>query len=57
MARKDKTTDHSKCRNSNRSVAAAQRDGRCPTCDGRKELISNFAGKHAHVPCPECQDR
>lgn len=53
MARKN--TDHGTCRNSNRSIEAAKRDGLCPTCDGRGELISNFGGKHTHVPCPDCR--
>ncbi|GAA2726731.1 hypothetical protein [Actinocorallia aurantiaca] len=49
--------DHTGCRNSDRSIEDAQRDGACPTCDGAGQLLSTFGGRHVHVPCPECARR
>jgi hypothetical protein len=42
------------CRNSPISPSEAIRLGLCPDCGGRRELITDFAGVHKHVPCQRC---
>lgn len=42
------------CTNSDEDPGEAEAHGRCYMCTGRKELITNFGGKHVHVPCGEC---
>jgi hypothetical protein len=42
------------CTNSDVSPSEAQARGLCGWCAGRKELVTNFGGKHKHVPCGQC---
>lgn len=42
------------CANSDMDDDEAKARGVCVWCCGRKELITNFGGKHVHVPCPKC---
>lgn len=42
------------CKNSDMDPDEAEAKGLCGMCAGRKELVTNFGGKHVHVPCPEC---
>lgn len=36
------------------SPEEAGAQGLCGSCRGRKELVTDFGGKHVHVPCSEC---
>lgn len=42
------------CTNSDMEPDMARARGLCDMCCGRKELVTNFGGKHVHTACPEC---
>ena len=42
------------CKNSDMEPDEAEAKGLCGMCAGRKELVTNFGGKHVHVPCSAC---
>ena len=42
------------CTNSDMDPDEAKAQGLCGTCCGRKELITNWRGKHHHMRCSDC---